>query len=272
MAVSKLFSFNKTPDVSGMKFLFLGGLHRSGTSILHRVLQEHELVGGFSDTGVPEDEGQHLQSVFPAAAEFGGPGRFGFYDAAHLDEYSELISDKNRKKLLAEWGRYNNFDKKVFIEKSPPNLVRSRFLREMVPDSRFVFIVRHPIAVALATVKWQKTSPIELLLHWYVAHKRLISDLEGKNDFLLMRYEDFVDDPQFYLHKICSLVGISEFSPEAKVINHNDKYFRMWKEEGLDAGSLEKFFPEVSAFMLKFGYSLSAPYVEATVSDEYLLK
>jgi len=46
------------------KFVFISGLHRSGTSILHRILRSSEGISGFHDTNVPQDEGQHLQSVF----------------------------------------------------------------------------------------------------------------------------------------------------------------------------------------------------------------
>ena len=46
--------------------VFVGGLHRSGTSLVHRCLALHPAVSGFSGTGVPEDEGQHLQTVYPA--------------------------------------------------------------------------------------------------------------------------------------------------------------------------------------------------------------
>ena len=60
------------------RFVFLAGLHRSGTTLLARLLAAHPEVSGFSGTGVPADEGQHLQTVYPAAKVYGGPGRFGF--------------------------------------------------------------------------------------------------------------------------------------------------------------------------------------------------
>jgi len=60
------------------RFVFLAGLHRSGTTLLARLLAAHPEVSGFSDTGVPADEGQLLQTVYPAAKVWGGPGRFGF--------------------------------------------------------------------------------------------------------------------------------------------------------------------------------------------------
>jgi len=49
------------------QYVFIAGLHRSGTSVLARCLREHPQISGFRNTGVPEDEGQHLQDVYPAA-------------------------------------------------------------------------------------------------------------------------------------------------------------------------------------------------------------
>src|SRR5215471_2962371 len=51
-----------------------------------RLLAAHPEMSGFSGTGVPADEGQHLQSVYPAAKKYGGPGRFGFAAESHLTE------------------------------------------------------------------------------------------------------------------------------------------------------------------------------------------
>ena len=54
------------------KFVFICGLHKSGTSLLFRILRDHPDMSGFTNTGVPKDEGQHLQSVYPPAWRFGG--------------------------------------------------------------------------------------------------------------------------------------------------------------------------------------------------------
>ncbi len=59
-------------------FVFVGGLHRSGTSLVSRAIASHPEVSAFADTGVPEDESQHLQSVFPPAIRYGAPGNFSW--------------------------------------------------------------------------------------------------------------------------------------------------------------------------------------------------
>ena len=64
-------------DPARHRLLFVGGLHRSGTTLLADLIAAHPLTSGFANTGVPADEGQHLQDVYPSARAFGGPGRFG---------------------------------------------------------------------------------------------------------------------------------------------------------------------------------------------------
>ena len=84
--------------------VFIGGLHRSGTSLLTRCLAAASRWSADSpSTGAIEDEGQHLQTVYHPANRHGGPGRFGFHDQAYLDEASPLVTEENRQKLLAEW-------------------------------------------------------------------------------------------------------------------------------------------------------------------------
>ena len=254
----------KVPYIEDNQFLFIAGLHRSGTSILHRLLREHPSTSGFEDTGVGGDEGQHLQTIFPPALKYGGPGRFAFDLHSHLTESSEIIMPENRDKLLCEWGAYYDLSKKVLLEKSPPNLVSSRFLQALFPHTRFVFIVRHPIAVALATKKWTNATIVELLLHWHVAYSVMLMDLPYIKDYIIIRYEDFVETPQVYLDRICDLVDLERFTAQESIVNHNSKYFSLWQQEySKDRSEIEEIFPLQNSPAEKFGYSLADPYVGA---------
>jgi hypothetical protein len=244
-------------------FVFIGGLHRSGTSVLHRLLSEHPQTSGFYDTGVPEDEGQHLQTVFNAAYKYGGPGEFAFHLDVHLTEDSPLITQNNREKILREWGAYYDLQKQVLLEKSPPNLVRSRFLRQMFPGSKFVFIVRHPVAVSLATEKWSNKTIAEHLLHWHAAHSIMLDDIESETDCLVLRYEDFIQAPDRYLNEIFDLVGIDRFSPDEAVLDHNEKYFRDWQQRSeSEVRALLATLPSESQLLEHFGYSLTGSFVD----------
>lgn len=251
----------QAPAIGDKRFLFIGGLHRSGTSVLHRMLREHPSISGFHDTGVPEDEGQHLQSVIPTAHRYGGPGEFALHPDAHLTQDSELINPENRNRLLSEWGAYYDLQKPVLLEKSPPNLIRSRFLRQLFPGSRFLFIVRHPIAVSLATEKWSSKAVTDRLLHWHAAHSIMLDDIDSADDCLVIRYEDFVRSPKHYLEQICDLVELEHFSAAQAVEDYNEKYFLDWRERyAPEMSDLQSVLPD-NLVLQRFGYSLTEPYL-----------
>jgi hypothetical protein len=235
------------------RFVFICGLHRSGTSLAHRLLAAHPQVSGFHDTGAPEDEGQHLQSVYPPARQFGGPGKFCFSPDAYLTERSPLVTEANRRKLFEQWSRYWDVSKPVLIEKSPPNIIRSRFLQAMFPESYFIFLVRHPIAVSLATQKWSKTQLPELMKHWELAHAAMLEDRKHLKHHLLLRYEDFVADPQSALADIYQFLGLPPAPLSEPVTDSiNQEYFAKWEE---NREVLQCTLPE------RFGYRLEAPYI-----------
>ena len=250
------------PAVDDRQFVLIGGLHRSGTTILHELLCDHPQTSGLRDTGVPRDEGQHLQSVFPPAHHFGGPGEFAFHPEAHLTEESKLVDPSNRDRLLCEWGAYYDLDKPVLLEKSPPNLIRSRFLRAMLPNTLFLFIVRHPIAVSLATEKWTERTIIERLLHWQAAHAIMLRDTQSADDCLLVRYEDFVRDPGSVLDRVCDRLEIERFEPRRRVEDRNPDYLRAWQERyATEIGTLQAVLPSTSPVMRRFGYALCEPFL-----------
>lgn len=214
--------------------------------MLARLLAEHPAVSGFSDTGVPADEGQHLQSVYDPPSPGRQAGRFALLPEAHLTESSPLVTEENRLRLLSEWRRHWDVQRPVLLEKSPPNLLMSRFLQAMVPDASFVFVVRHPVAVACATQKWSATRPHELLAHWVRAHRIAMADAPHLRSVILVRYEDLVADPDAVLGRVFGFVGLGDHAPGRRVqagvnadnfagdrtprASVNDHYFARWRQ------------------------------------------
>lgn len=194
------------------KFIFVVGLHKSGTTILANLLKKHPRISGFNDTNFPEDEGQFLQSVFPIAKTYGGPGLFGFRKETHLTEESSILTKKNRNKLFSEWSSYWDLKKPCLLEKSPPNLLKTRFLQDIFPNSYFIVITRHPIAVSYATQKWSKTNIDSLLEHWNTCYKIFEEDRKKLENVLLIKYEDFVSDSNESLKIITNFLNIEDFN------------------------------------------------------------
>jgi hypothetical protein len=252
------------------RYVFVAGLHRSGTTLLTRALGNHPDVSSFAATGYPEDEGQFLQRVYPIGKIYGGPGRFGFDPRAHLTERSPLATDANRTRLRSEWEAHWDLSKGILVEKSPPNLLKMRFLQWMFPDAAFVVVMRHPIAVALATQKWSLTSTHSLIHHWLVCHERFLRDSASLRRPILTSYEALVADPTT-LPRIQEAIGIrgqeGALEPRTGI---NDRYFRLWQEsEGLLARPYRALL--AGAFERRanrFGYSLTDPWRQAPPSAQ----
>ena len=218
--------------MNNKKFIFIGGLHRSGTTLIAKCLAQHPSVSAFHDTGVPEDEGEFLQSVYPTDNYYGGPGRFAFDENAHLTEKSPFLSDESKNRLIQEWTQYWEADKNVCLDKSPPTLIQSRFLQEAFADSYFVFIMRNPVATSIATHKWSGTGIYSLLHHWLRAHGIMALDLAHLNNVKVIRYESFVEKPEHILRQIESFIGLTHYKYQIKIKpGVNEKYFERWSQQ-----------------------------------------
>lgn len=239
--------------------VFICGLHRSGTSILNRIIQTHPLVTGFSGTGASEDEGQHLQTVIPHDGEFGGPGTFCFDHRARLTEHDLARYEASIPRILEAWERHWDDACPVRVEKSPPNLVRSRFLQAAFPKSRFVFIVRHPLVVSMATQKWSEASLEALVAHWIAGHRIMLEDAPHLKRLHVVRYEDIAKAPDVVVAGIWRFIGVGpQAIPTHMFASRNDDY--LGRLGDLLPLCVEQLPCDSAAIMRRFSYALEAPY------------
>ncbi|MFQ5493549.1 MAG: sulfotransferase [Candidatus Dojkabacteria bacterium] len=238
---------------------FIGGLHRSGTTLLANLLGAHSDVSAFVDTGAPKDEGQHLQTVFPTVNKYGGSGRFAFDKRAHLTESSELVTDENKLKLWKQWSKHWDLGKKILLEKSPPNLMMTRFLQEMIPGAVFIILFRHPVITSLATQKWSKTSLDELMQHWLKAFEVYGEDKKHLRKLHEVYYEDLIREPEATISKLYLHLGLEiERLPEIKIRTmKNTKYEKMWRElEKSDPNLITTLTDKYESRINRFGYTM----------------
>lgn len=226
----KDFSYNDTPELD--RVVFVCGLHRSGTTLLERLLgARFEL--SYLRADVPESEGQHMQSVYRAARHYGGPGRFAF-SRAMRDELPDLEKAENhRATIMADWSRFVVGDNGVLLEKSPPNLTKIHWLRQVFPKSRFVIMTRDPRAVSGATQKWSGTSLPELMMHWNVAYAQAMADFR-QEDCTIIRYEDLIDAPEAEIERVGKFLQLAPRAASdalemkySKMCNSNAEYIEM---------------------------------------------
>lgn len=183
------------------RHVFVCGLHRSGTSLLARMIAAHPEVSALHAPDVPEGEGAYVQGAIPHTACHGIPGAFAFDPAQHMTEAHPLNRLETRRRLDHDWSP--RFDPKCpwRLEKSPVNLLRTRLYQQLFPMAHFIVIVRHPAAVAHATAKWSEAGLDALLHHWEAAHRLFLGDLPYLHAALLLRYEDLVASPTTILRR-----------------------------------------------------------------------
>lgn len=237
--------------------VFVGGLHRSGTTLLASVLGSHPQLSGFEQTGAPENEGQHLQTVLPTDEQYGGPGRFAFAAAAHLTEASPYAAPEPARRLGAQWSRYWDLSCPVLLEKSPPNLVRFRYLQRVFPGSRFILAIRHPVPVTLSTRKWSPAlTHRQLIEHWLHAHEIAFADARFLRHFTVVRYEDLMSDPAATMSQVAAFIGVPPRFRLAGVDQvRGGRYFPQWAQETEPEARAETV-RDLEGAVRRYGYSL----------------
>lgn len=214
------------------RWVFVAGHHKSGTTLLHSLLRQHPMISGFENTGVPADEGQHLQTAYKPASAFGGPGRYIFDPRSHMDETHPLAIPETADHLLREWGQHYDPARPIFLEKSPPNLIRTRFLQHLFPSSLFLVTMRHPLAVAYATQKVCDAALDSLIAHTLLGYDRFMADRQRLRHCHLVRYEDFVSNYRGEMSKIERWLGIACHDYSYPSIDNKDHvYFSMWESD-----------------------------------------
>ncbi len=217
-------------DMINKSFIFLAGHHRSGTSLLHEIIREHHLISGFSNTGVPEDEGQHLQNIFKPAKAYGGPGKYIFNKNSHMTEDHNLATDLSAEAIMRQWEKHYDASCEHYIEKSLPNLIRTRFFQKLFPNSKFIAILRNPLVVSFATQKWSKTSLKSLIHHTLLGYEIFMNDMDYLRNVYVLRYEDFVANPQNEIDKVYDFLNLESLHIQHTVKpDVNEKYFSMWE-------------------------------------------
>ena len=168
----------------------------------------------------------------PPAKVYGGPGRFGFAPESHVTESSPLVSRGEAREGCSRSGRRTGISPgPLLLEKSPPNLLKTRFLQALFPGSAFVVIVRHPIPVSIPTARWRGTRRYDRMFeHWLRCHELFEADREHLERVHVLTYEQLVRDPDGVLRGIFEFLELDPIAPSEPVEGGaNEKYFRQWQ-------------------------------------------
>ena len=191
------------------RYLFVAGLHRSGTSLLTRLIAQHPEIAAITQSPAPENEGCYLQGAVPHTALHGRPGHYATDPEQHLVEGCAYDTLETARRLEADWARWFDPGGTWRVEKSPVNLVRTRLYQQLFPTAQFVFILRHPASLAAAHAKWVERSHHALVDYVLAGYERALADLPYLHAALVLRYEDLVAAPERALAAIDSFLDLA---------------------------------------------------------------
>lgn len=219
------------------RFVFIGGLHRSGTTLLARMLETASCASGLDGSPARMGEGQHLQLVYPTGVDYGGPTDWAWHPRSHLTEAD--LPDDAAARLWAAWSPWWRPDAELLVEKSPPNLTKMRYLQAAFPGARFVVLTRHPVSQAYALHRWSPTVLRRIgvgfthqVEHWVHAHETFLRDAPYLENLHVVRYEHLVTEPKRELARIEEFLDV-ELPVEAVLMADPtalDGYVELWDQ------------------------------------------
>jgi hypothetical protein len=236
--------------MQGHEFVFVGGMHRSGTTYLADSIASGDCATGLSNSGAHMGEGQFLQDVFPVDNEIGRVTGWALGGRAHLTDGDIQSKDEIAERLWRAWSPHWDLSKKYLVEKTPNNMTKTRYLQAVFPNSRFIIVTRHPISQALAIRKWSNRRTQRfgadfdgLVANWLAAHACLREDQPFVRRLLVVRFEDLVLRPGPVYERVEDFLDGHANTARWQVLDEESafRYARDWRNATAPGGRINAF-------------------------------
>lgn len=147
------------------------------------------------------------------------------YISASLDKkwsqrsMKEMGFDEDKVRYLL-WDRIlhrelSTSGKPIIVDKTPNNVFIPDHIRAAWPDARFIFLLRHPAAIAESRKNWFKGDNYDAEQNHDLI-RRYCEALEAgrqRYDGITVRYEELTEDPADATRRICDFLGV-DWEPE----------------------------------------------------------
>lgn len=211
-----------------VKPFFIVGCGRSGTTLLKTILDSHSSISVMPETFF-------YKSVYPTIERY-KTKPWGAVDRWWLRDFG-INPDVIRPFLMDNLGNDEDLGQTIFRgifeiysemtgckvigEKTPDHVKNLEEIRACFPGAKIIQIIRDPRAVVASfkRVKVGSNSTADIVEEWRIAEE-ILSDNLGKSDFLALRYEDLVRNPEANLLKIC---GFLEVSWDKEMLNFHQR-------------------------------------------------
>jgi tetratricopeptide (TPR) repeat protein len=198
------------PEPAGTGLVFVVGMHRSGTSLVERVLSGHPEVADGGESYV-------LTGLLRTAADHFCAG---VVDSTIVRKADELDYDEIREGLLA-YAKWKAGGRKLLTEKLPSNFLNIGFILRALPGARIIHMRRDPIDTCFSNLRtfFGTAAPYSYdqgdLADYYLRYSALMQHwhLKAPGRILDVDYQAFVDDPESGARRMLEFCGL-EFDPE----------------------------------------------------------
>lgn len=208
--------------------LFVISSPRSGSTMLERMLESHSQIAG----------GPEPHLLTPLA-------HLGVWDKVDKAPYDHVLAAESQKLFVDQlpgkeqdywdacraycdvlYGRFlESHGGEVCLDKTPAYALVLPFIAKVFPDAKYVVLTRHPLATFSSYANsffdgdYETAQNFNPLLNRYVPAIAAFlrqQDVPG----LHVRYEDLVADPEAWMERISSYVGVP-YEPET--VNYGDR-------------------------------------------------
>jgi len=183
-------------------WLFIVGLHGSGTTLLKTILEQHAGI-----RSMPR-EGQFYTNAVPQVVTYGYVRTF----TERLDLFRLTEADSPMAALRAQydWSFVYPGHRGIKLEKTSTSIIRARWLHAHFGWSRLITIFRDPYSVCASTRRRRPAIAIEdIARQWKIAHDLLLGDLRHLERNLILYYEDLCTCPDEELRRISEFLELT---------------------------------------------------------------
>lgn len=210
---------------------FIVGTGRCGTSMLAQMLNSHSKICVPHELQILfeySNNGPRLYEIFKEKKnECFGPEDFieliearcphkfhEYFDYERFFEKQQYPILSLRKLANSLYGEIaESRGKEIFIEQTPWYGQRIDILDELFPEAKYIHMVRdgRDVAISFARTPWWHKNIGKNLERWHEEVWQIIessNQILNPNQMLQVRYEDFVEQPENGLRRICDFLGI----------------------------------------------------------------
>lgn len=225
-----------------IKYNFIVGIGRSGTTLLMSMLNAHPLLQGTPEVNFfnffynswknknsfHEKDFNDLDVYIEGLRARNQSSGFS-WDGPAFRKKIESLKEINFKKIYDAFYAsfvYNNTSKDIThnFDKNPINTLFLADLIKTFPDAKFIFLVRDPRANFLSRKEKFKKRRADIYLdtqRWKLYNEKAWSVIKNQpSRFFILKYEDLVTNPEIKLKELSDFFG---FAFDEKILNFHEE-------------------------------------------------